>query len=73
MPNRKGDLYISMPEPTLRQAIRRAAYETDQPIRRLVREILTKGLAEIGYPVEPAVASNPVQDAATINHERVSV
>lgn len=72
MPNRKGDLYVCMPEPALRQAIRRAAYETDQPIRGLVKAILTNGLAEMGYPVESLPTTHPAEEGTTINHERAS-
>jgi len=72
VPNQKGDVFISIPSPPLRQAIRRAAYETNQPIRRIVWDILTKGLAEIGYPVEPALTTDQAKEAVKTNTEQAA-
>ncbi len=62
--------YMMMPEPALRQAIRRAAFETDQPMRRLVKSLLTNGLAEMGYSVEAPPPTQPAK-AAAITREQV--
>lgn len=53
MPSMKGDLFVSVPEPALKRAIRKAAYETERPLRRVVREVLIAGLVARGYEVEP--------------------
>ncbi len=49
MPNMKGDLFISIPSPTLRRAVRQAALDADTPVRLLVTDILVRALSERGY------------------------
>ncbi len=55
MASQKGDLFISLPEPALKRTIRKIAYETDRPLRRVVREVLIAGLVARGYEVEPEI------------------
>ncbi len=66
MPAKPGDLYVSVPEPALKRAIRRIAYETGRPIRQIVRQALITGLVADGYATEPELVT---RDTAT--HEPI--
>jgi len=71
MPTKRGDLYIVVPDPALRRAIRSVAALDDVPMRALIRDFLISGLAARGItvPESPLVAA----PETNTQRERVNV